>query len=66
MPTAVAQFRVPLDFQAWVTRMRTPEVQVEAIRALQAVMARPVTHHFAIQNDGSYTIDVALMQATWR
>jgi len=56
-------FRVRLDFAVWVERMRTPKVQVDAIRALQAVASDSVTRHFAIEADGSFTIDVALFQA---
>lgn len=61
---AARPFRVRLDFTSWVERMRTPAIQVEAIRALQAAMSDPVRRHFAIEADGSFTIDVMLLAAT--
>ncbi|MBV9757808.1 MAG: class I SAM-dependent methyltransferase [Alphaproteobacteria bacterium] len=55
--------RVHLDFQAWVTRMRTPALHVEAIRALQAAVADEVRQHFAVEPDGSFCFDRLLLQA---
>jgi SAM-dependent methyltransferase len=60
--TGVTRRRLPLDFATWVGRMRTPEVQVAAIRALQAAMAEPVRRHFEIAADGSFVIDQALFE----
>jgi hypothetical protein len=56
-------YRVRLDFAAWVARMDTPAVQVDAIRALQAAVSRDVTDYFETAADGSFSIDVALFQA---
>lgn len=61
---ATASYRVRLDFAVWIERMRTPKVQADAIRALQAAASESVTRHFAIETDGSFTIDVALFHAT--
>jgi len=58
----VTRRRLPLNFDAWVGRMRTPEVQVAAIRALQVAMSEPVRQHFAIEPDGSFTIDQAVFE----
>jgi SAM-dependent methyltransferase len=63
-PRSAAAHHVRLDFAAWVERMRTPQVQIDAIRALQAAMSDSVTRHFAIAADGSFTLDVALFAAT--
>ncbi len=63
IPGVTSPYRVHLDFAAWVERMRTPKIQVDAIRALQAAMSASVTRHFAIEPDGSFGIDVALFQA---
>jgi SAM-dependent methyltransferase len=60
--TGVTRRRLSLDFAAWVGRMRTPEVQVTAIRALQAAMAEPVRKHFEIAADGSFVIDQAVFE----
>jgi ubiquinone/menaquinone biosynthesis C-methylase UbiE len=61
---SVTPYRVRLDFTSWIERMRTPPVQTEAIRALQQAMSTAVARHFAIEPDGSFTIDVALMTAS--
>jgi len=63
-PGATTRRRLRLDFAGWVARMRTPPLHVEAIRALQAQMAAEVTGHFAIEADGSFTIDTMTMEAT--
>jgi hypothetical protein len=44
--------------------MRTPKIQVDAIRALQAAMSESVRQYFAIGPDGSFTLDVAMFQAS--
>ncbi len=63
LPGAVRPFRVHLRFAVWIERMRTPPVQADAIRALQALASDSVTRHFAIEADGSFSIDVALFEA---
>lgn len=62
-PGNVTPRRLRLDFASWIARMQTPMVQVEAIRALQEVMAEDVVRHFAIEADGSFTIDTAVIEA---
>lgn len=57
------QYRVRLDFKSWVERMRTPAVQVEAIRALQKSVSDAITRYFATEADGSFAINVALIEA---
>ncbi|MBV8524226.1 MAG: methyltransferase domain-containing protein [Acetobacteraceae bacterium] len=59
----VRAHRVRLEFASWVARMRTPVLHVEAIRSLQAVIADDVRRHFQIESDGSFTVDVALLEA---
>jgi SAM-dependent methyltransferase len=61
---AASERRVRLDMASWLERMRTPPVQGDAIRALEAVMSASVTRHFAIEADGSFTIDVLTVVAT--
>jgi SAM-dependent methyltransferase len=63
-PGAMTRRRLRLDFASWVARMRTPPVFVEAIRALQREMAADVTDHFAIEADGSFTIDTMTLEAS--
>jgi SAM-dependent methyltransferase len=63
-PGSVSAHHVRLDFDSWVERMRTPKIQVDAIRALQAAMSESVRQYFAIGPDGSFTLDVAMFQAS--
>jgi SAM-dependent methyltransferase len=63
VPGAVQAFRVRLEFAPWVARMRTPPANVAAIRALQGAVAGDVRRRFAIEADGSFTIDVAMLVA---
>jgi SAM-dependent methyltransferase len=55
--------RLRIDFASWVTRMATPKPNVETIRALQMQMSDDVVKHFALEPDGSFTIDVAAIEA---
>src|SRR5262249_14443311 len=55
--------RLPLDFAAWVQRMRTPESHVAAIRSLQGCASSEVTSHFDIRADGSFSLDVMTIEA---
>lgn len=64
VPGDTSAYRVRLDFASWVERMRTPKLQVDAIRALQAAMSASVTRAFAIEPDGSFAIDTALFRAS--
>lgn len=57
------QFRLRLDFASWVERMRTPQVQVEAIRALQRTVSETATAYFETEGDGSFTFDVGFFRA---
>lgn len=59
-----SEHRLRLDIGSWLERMRTPAVQADAIRALQAAMSDVVRRHFAIEADGSFTIDVLTLVAT--
>ncbi|WP_407866348.1 class I SAM-dependent methyltransferase [Phyllobacterium phragmitis] len=65
-PRSVSAFRLRLDFNAWVERMNTPQLHVDAIRSLQNAVSLQATRHFETEPDGSYCIDVGLFQATKR
>jgi SAM-dependent methyltransferase len=56
--------RLRMDFPTWIARMRTPDALAAAIRALQAAMAEPVRRHFAIEDDGSFMLDVATFEVS--
>lgn len=62
-PGRVTSARLRLDFVSWTARMQTPDVQVRAIRALQGLMSEEVVRHFAVEADGSFTIDTAIIEA---
>jgi SAM-dependent methyltransferase len=55
--------RLPLEFTSWIQRMATPDSHVQAIRSLQARMGDDVARHFAIQADGSFTVDTMTLVA---
>jgi SAM-dependent methyltransferase len=56
-------FRIRLEFDTWVARMRTPKIQADAIRALEAAMPASVVAYFDIGPDGSFSMDTALFEA---
>ncbi len=55
--------RLRLDFASWVARMRTPDLHIAAIRALQAQMPREVTDYLELEDDGSFSIDTLTIEA---
>ncbi len=61
---SVTTRRLRLDFETWIARIATPDVQTAAIRALQVQMSEDVAKHFAIEADGSFTIDTATFEVS--
>jgi len=59
----VVTYRLRLEFGPWIERMRTPDVHVAAIRALHARAPAEVRDHFELGDDGSFTVDTALIVA---
>lgn len=49
--------RLRLDFGPWVTRIATPADHVATIRSLQRGASDEVQTHFAIEADGTFTLD---------
>jgi len=62
-PGGSVSYRVRMAFPAWITRMHTPAVHVDAIRSLQALAAEEVASHFDLEPDGSFTLDTMLIWA---
>lgn len=60
---ALHSWRLRMEFPVWIARMRTPELQAAAIRALQAAASAEVKAAFAIEPDGSFLLDVVLFEA---
>ncbi|CAN7576570.1 class I SAM-dependent methyltransferase [Phenylobacterium sp. LjRoot225] len=61
--SAVSRRQIRMDFAVWTERMRTPNIQVEAVRSLQRLAADEVRAHFAIEPDGSFQLDVMVLEA---
>jgi SAM-dependent methyltransferase len=60
---ARSAWKLPLDFTAWVGRMKTPILYVEAIRSLLRNAPREVLDYFQVAEDGSFTLDSIMMEA---
>lgn len=56
--------RLRMDYPVWVERMRTPEPHRAAIRSLQRSAARQTATYFAIEPDGSFTLDTLFVEAS--
>lgn len=63
IPGPARRWRVRMDFASWIARMRTPETNVAAIRALQQGAPEAVRAHFALEPDGSFLLDTMLIVA---
>ena len=59
----VQTFRIRMDYLVWIARMRTPAENARAIRILQETAARETRSHFEIEPDGSFMLDVLLIEA---
>jgi SAM-dependent methyltransferase len=57
-------WRLRMDFSVWIARMRTPDLNAKAIRALQQVASSEVVEHFGIEPDGSFMLDTFLIETT--
>jgi len=57
-------WRLRMHFETWVARMATPPLYVEAIRALQQGAPDEVKAHFALEPDGSFLLDMVMLEAT--
>jgi SAM-dependent methyltransferase len=56
-------WRLRMDFPVWIARMRTPDDNVRAIRALQTAASSEVRARFAIEADGSFMLDSMMIEA---
>jgi SAM-dependent methyltransferase len=59
---ALRSWRLRMDFPTWTARMAVPELNQRAIRAIQAAASAQVRAHFAIEDDGSFMLDVLLIE----
>jgi ubiquinone/menaquinone biosynthesis C-methylase UbiE len=58
------RWRLPMQFEQWVGRMRTPEVRVAAIRSIWEHAPDEVRAYFDVQPDGSFMLDVVMIEAS--
>lgn len=56
-------WRLRMEFANWIARMRTPETNARAIRALQKAASEETRRHYAIESDGSFMLDVLMIEA---
>jgi SAM-dependent methyltransferase len=61
---AAEAWTLPMEFKTWTERMQTPELRVGAIRDVFDQAPTEAREHFQVQGDGSFTIEVAWLQAT--
>jgi SAM-dependent methyltransferase len=61
---ACRTWRLRMDFPVWIARMRTRQENVTAIRALQDAASAETKAHFAIEPDGSFLLDVLMIEAS--
>jgi hypothetical protein len=61
---ACRTWRLRMDFPVWIARMQTPDVNVKAIRALQIAASTETKAHFAIEPDGSFSLDMLMIEAS--
>jgi ubiquinone/menaquinone biosynthesis C-methylase UbiE len=52
-----------MEFLVWTARMSTPEENVRAIRTLQTAASAEAKAHFAIEADGSFQLDILMIEA---
>jgi hypothetical protein len=58
------KWALPLDFQAWVTRMQTPAERVAVIRQLLQGAAQEVRDYLVLQPDLSFSLEVGMFEAS--
>jgi ubiquinone/menaquinone biosynthesis C-methylase UbiE len=60
---AQSTWKLPLDFNAWVGRMKTPTIYIDAIRSLLHNAPQEVLDYFQVAEDGSFTLDSIMIEA---
>lgn len=55
--------RLRMEYRSWVDRMKTPDAHRGAIRSLQHLASAGVATYFAIEPDGSFSLDVLQIEA---
>jgi len=63
-PGAVSTWPLPIDFEAWISRMRTPADHVAVIRGLLRAAPEGFQRHYGVQPDQSFSLDVGCFEAS--
>ena len=58
----IQRHRLPLIFDSWIKRMRTPNNLVDAIRTYQISASQDTKSYFELQSDGSFTSDMMTIE----
>jgi SAM-dependent methyltransferase len=62
-PSLRQRWPLTLEFSGWIERMRTPPNKVAAIHAVWAAAPDEVCQFYAVQPDGSFTMQKLLLEA---
>jgi ubiquinone/menaquinone biosynthesis C-methylase UbiE len=57
------RWRLPIEFESWVARMRTSAVRADAIRSLWSNAPDEVREYYEVQPDGSFKLDTLMIEA---
>ncbi|VXB65459.1 conserved hypothetical protein [Burkholderia sp. 8Y] len=60
------RWRLPLEFESWVTRMRTPAERVTAIQSMWKNAPEEVRQYFGVKEDCSFELDALMIEAKRR
>ncbi|SPB18696.1 S-adenosyl-L-methionine (SAM)-dependent methyltransferase PhcB [Caballeronia novacaledonica] len=60
------RWRIPLEFESWVTRMRTPAERVTAIRSMWTSAPDEVRQYFGVKEDCSFELDAVMIEGKRR
>ncbi|WP_321792293.1 class I SAM-dependent methyltransferase [Caballeronia sp. J97] len=60
------RWRIALEFESWVTRMRTPAERVTAIRSMWKSAPDEVREYFGVKDDDSFELDAMMIEAKRR
>ncbi len=61
-----ASWDIPLGFDAWVARARTPEDSIVSLQTCLAEASRRVRERFGVDDDGNWSVPISLMIGTPR
>ncbi|WP_322068538.1 class I SAM-dependent methyltransferase [Paraburkholderia bannensis] len=60
------RWRIDIDFDTWVARMRTPPERVAAIRSMWTSAPDEVKQYFDVKTDGSFKLDALMIEGVRR